>query len=137
MTVKRTDLKDKGSSVDRLLTTLLLSGARGVAYALTAASHEGLTYLADPITLDDDVVARMRGVDRYGQRFDEVQPLCRAVEHAANGARIDGIERPDPAMLFWQAAALVRPLVEVPVWQRGGRSSGRSRRATPRSRSAW
>jgi len=115
----RDDQEQAGSSVDRLLTALLLGGAKAAAYALTAETQEGLTCLADTVLLDDGVVARMHGADRDGRRFDEVVPLWRAAERIAQGAHIDGIERPGPAILFWQAAAFVQPVVEVRVWQPG------------------
>ncbi len=108
-----------GSSVDRLLTALLLDGAKSAAYTLRAEERAGLTVLADPIMLDNDVVARVRGVDRGGGRFDDVVPLWRAAEYIAKGGQVDAIERPDPALLFWQAAALVEPLTEITVWRAG------------------
>ncbi len=49
------------------------------------------------------------------QPFDDVRPLWEA-GYVAQGMRLDAIERPNPAMLFWQAAARVQVTTTAPGW---------------------
>lgn len=100
------------SSVDTHLLELIAGGARAASCELAVEAGQ----LVDRVRINEGVGAHIHGAYRDGRTIDGVGHLAAAAAAYLGEIRLDEIERPDPALLFWEAICRIDIFMPSPVW---------------------